>query len=142
MPQPGSVVRVDVEEALVTPELRILAQRKVFWYVQVPAAWVADGTVSATYTWRLDLARLARGEKLWTIIDRLHLALNAVYAREARAQQAAAPTDLNRTQPLAVSYRLLGDDELAKRPWMGTQCLRLTDTGTLETAADRELGAS
>ena len=139
MTQAGTVVRVDVEEALVTPELRILAQRKVFWYVQVPPAWAADGTVQTSYSWRLDLDKLRRAEKLWTIIDRLHLALNAAYAAEARAQMAAAPTDLNRTQPLSVSYRLLAEEELAKKPWMGTQCMRLTEAGTLDKVADKEL---
>jgi hypothetical protein len=135
----GNVVRVDVEEALVTPEIRILSQRKVFWYVKVPSNWAADGTVQKVYSWRLDLDKLGRGEKLTTIIDRLHLALNALYAQEARAQQAAAPADLNRTQPLSVSYRLLSEDELAKRPWMGTQSLRLTEDGKLEKVADSEL---
>ena len=134
MTQAGSVIRVDVEEALATPNLRILAQRKVFWYVKVPVAAVAE-----SYSWRLDLEKLVRGEKLPDVTDKLHLALNALYVAEMRAQQAAAPGDLNRTQPLSVGYRTLTEEELAKRPWLGTQCLRFTDTGRLERTSDREL---
>lgn len=135
MSQPGTVVRLDVEEALVTPELRILGQRKVFWYVKVPA----DGSAAPSYGWRLDLQKLARGETLPDITDKLHLGLNALYSAEARAQQTAAPGDLNRTQPLAVSYRALTEEELGKRPWLGTQCLKLTEAGSLERASDGEL---
>jgi hypothetical protein len=134
MTEAGTVVRIDVEEALATPDLRILAQRKVFWYVKVPV-----GSVAESYTWQLDVQKLLRGEKLPNLTDRLHLALFALYTAEARAQEAAAPGDLNRTQPLSVSYRLLTDEELAKRPWLGTQCLKLTEAGRLERASDREL---
>jgi len=30
-------------------------------------------------------------------------------------------------------------EELAKRPWQGTQCLKLTEGGKLERASDQEL---
>jgi hypothetical protein len=133
------VVRVDCTEALVTPELRPLAQRKVFWYVKVPAAWVADGTVKPAYSWVLDTAGLLRGRELPTVDDRLHRALLALYAREAQAARAAEPADLNVVQPMAVAYRPLTEEEAEKRPWTGTACLRLTGEGLLERAGEADL---
>jgi hypothetical protein len=132
MTQASGVVRVDVEEALMTPDLRILAQRKVFWYVQAAG-------VPPSYAWRLDVDKLRRGERLADVTDRLHLALLRAYQAEARAAQAAAPDDPNRSQPLSVSYRVLNPDEAAQRPWVGTHCLRLTEQGTLEKVSDRDL---
>ena len=129
------VVRVDCHEGLVTPELRVLGRRELVWYVKVPAAWVADGTIAPHYLWELDIPKLLRGERLWTIIDRLHLGLMGRYQREARAAQAAAPDDPNRTHPLRVEYRLASPDERAHRVWLGSETFRLTENGQLEPIA-------
>ncbi len=135
----ADVVRIDCTEALVTPDLRPLAERKVFWYVKVPAAWVADGTVKPTYSWTLDLARLLRGERLPDVDDRLHKALLGAYAREAQAQRLAEPADVNATQPMAVAYRVLTQEEAEKKPWKGTACLRVDEGGTMQVVRDTEL---
>jgi hypothetical protein len=133
------VVRVDCVEALVTPELRVVSERTVSFYVKVPALWVADGTIPPHYRWSLDIPRLLRGDKLWTIIDRLHLALMARYQRAARAGQAERPDDPNRTLPIAVEHRLVTAEERAGKPWLDTESLRLTETGELLPAAPADL---
>jgi hypothetical protein len=130
------IVRVQCEEGLLTPELRVLARREVIWFVQVPPAWVADGSIAPHYRWELEIPRLLRGEKLWTILDRLHLAIMGKYQREARAAQAAAPDDPNRNHPLVIEYRLLTSEERAGKPWLGATTLRLTERGLLERIAD------
>ena len=68
---------------------------------------------------------------MWTIIDRLHLALMARYQREARAAQSARPDDPNRTLPISVEHRLLTAEERATAPWRGSEILRLTEKGEL-----------
>ena len=133
------VVRVDCVEALVTPELRVLSERTIVWYVKVPAAWLADGTIPAQYRWTLDIPKLLHGDRLWTIVDRLHLAFMARYQREARAAQAARPDDPNRTHPLKLEYRIIAPDERAQAPWRGTETLRLTEKGVVVPAPPEDL---
>lgn len=130
------VVRVDCHEGLVNPELLVLDRRDVSFYVKVPSAWVVDGIVAPHYRWELDIPRLLRGEKLWTILDRLHLGVMGKYQREARAAQAAAPDDPNRTHPLRVEYRLVTPDERARKVWLGSPTLLLTAQGHLEPISD------
>ncbi|RYE85132.1 MAG: hypothetical protein EOO75_17290, partial [Myxococcales bacterium] len=132
MPSWSNVVRLDVREALMRPDLTPLASRPTFWFVQVPDA-VSGAAVPARGRWTLDRDA---GLGPDTASDPVLRALLAMYLRDRASSRLAAPHDPNFTAALEATWQRLTPDEAHARPFAGTRCLQLTDDGHLVRGAD------
>jgi hypothetical protein len=124
----SNVVRIDVREALMRPDLSTIADRKTWWYANVPHALADGAVVPVRGEWTLAAAKTLAPSGA---ADPLTRGVLAMYAREREGTRRAYPQDPNFTGPLEVTWRRLPREEADPRPFEKTHCLALAADGTL-----------